>query len=139
MSKDFIKSLDTRQQCREKLPVWYGSNDNFLHGLRECLANSTDEINENFDIGEILIKLHEDNETVSIKDIGRGMPIMEKTNGKYNYELLFETLFAGTNYDNNENGKITTGTNGVGLCVLNHTSTLFEVASKNNGVYSKVT
>lgn len=138
MSKDTIKTLDTRQQCREKLPIFFGSNDNFLHGLRECLANSTDEINENFDIGEILIKLHDDNETISIKDTGRGMPIMSKTGNKFNYELLFETLFAGTNYDNHENGKITTGTNGVGLCVLNHTSTLFEVASKNNGIYSKV-
>ena len=139
MKKDTIKSLDTRQQCREKLPVWYGSNDNYLHGLRECLANSTDEINENFDKGSIIVTLHKDNKKVSIFDTGRGMPIMSKTGDKYNYELLFETLFAGTNYDNNENGKITTGTNGVGLCVLNHTSTLFEVISCNNGVQSKIT
>lgn len=139
MKKDTIKSLDTRQQCRMKLPVWYGSNDNYLHGLRECLANSTDEINENFDKGSIIVTLHKDNKKVSIFDTGRGMPIMSKTGDKYNYELLFETLFAGTNYDNNENGKITTGTNGVGLCVLNHTSTLFEVISCNNGVQSKIT
>ena len=138
MSKDKIKSQDTRQQCREKLPVWYGSNDNYLHGLRECLANSTDEINENFDKGTIVVTLHKDNKTISIFDTGRGMPIMAKTGDKFNHELLFETLFAGTNYDNNENGKITTGTNGVGLCVLNHTSTYFGVESCNNGLEAQI-
>jgi DNA gyrase subunit B len=139
MSKDTIKSLDTRQQCREKLPIFFGSNDNYLHGLRECLANSTDEINENFLKGSIIVKLHEDDKTVTIFDTGRGMPIMSKTGDKYNYQLLFETLFAGTNYDNHETGKITTGTNGVGLCVLNHTSILFEVVSCNNGTQAKIT
>ena len=28
MSKDKIKVLDTRQQCREKLPIFFGSRDN---------------------------------------------------------------------------------------------------------------
>lgn len=138
MKESKIRSLNTREQCREKLPIFYGSNDNYLHGLRECLANGVDEINENFDSGEIIISLSDNNKTISIKDSGRGIPIMSKTDGKYNYELLFETLFAGTNYDNNEIGKITTGTNGVGLCVLNHTSTLFAVKSINNGVLSEV-
>lgn len=133
-----IKSLDTRQQCREKLPVWYGSNDNYLHGLRECLANSSDEINENFDIGRMIVTISENRRRMTVRDTGRGMPLMAKTNGKYNYELLFETLFAGTNYDNNETGKTTTGTNGVGLCVLNHTSVLFEVKSINGDTYSEI-
>lgn len=138
MRKDKIRSLNTREQCREKLPIFFGSNDNYLHGLREALANSTDEINENFDSGNIDIFISDDRKTISIRDTGRGIPIMLKTEGKYNYELLFETLFAGTNYDNHETGKITTGTNGVGLCVLNHTSTLFKVQSCNNGTYAEV-
>lgn len=129
MKKDEIKSLDTRSQCREKLSVWYGSNDNYLHGFREVMANSCDEINNNFDKGIIEIELFEDLQTISVKDTGRGIPIEGKTDGKPNRVLLFETLFAGTNYDNEESGKITTGTNGVGTCVLNHTSLLFKVES----------
>ena len=129
MKKDTIKSLTTRDQCRVKISVWYGSADNYLHGFREVMANSCDEINNNFDKGIIEVELFEDLKTISVKDTGRGIPIEGKTDGKPNRVLLFETLFSGTNYDNEENGKITTGTNGVGTCVLNHTSTLFKVES----------
>lgn len=131
-NKDTIRALDTREQCRMRLPVWFGSRDNYTHGVREILANASDEISNNFDEGTIVVTLEEDEETISIFDTGRGIPINGETNGVKNYELLFLTLFSGTNYDNVENGKITTGANGVGTCVLNHTSELFEVSSIRN-------
>lgn len=130
--KDTIRALDVREQCRMRLPVWFGSRDNYTHGVREILANASDEISNNFDEGTIVVTLEEDKETISIFDTGRGIPINGETNGVKNYELLFLTLFSGTNYDNVENGKITTGANGVGTCVLNHTSELFEVSSIRN-------
>ena len=133
MGKDTIRALDTRQQCREKLPVFFGSRDNFIHGFKEVMANSSDEINNNFENGVIEVELFEDCQIISVKDSGRGIPINEYTDGVPNYVLLFETLFAGTNYDNNENGKITTGTNGCGTCVLNHTSELFQVTVARDG------
>ncbi|HAU85128.1 MAG TPA: DNA topoisomerase [Lachnospiraceae bacterium] len=138
MSKDTIKQLDTRQQCREKLPIFFGSRDNFIHGAKEVIANAIDEITNNFSSGEIEVRLFEDNRTVQVKDTGRGVPIDGKTGDKPNYVLLFETLFAGTNYDNNENNKIAVGTNGCGTCVLNHTSKLFKVTSSRNGVIHEV-
>lgn len=131
-NKDTIRALDTREQCRMRLPVWFGSRDNYTHGVREILANASDEISNNFDEGTIVVTLEEDKETISIFDTGRGIPINGETNGVKNYELLFLTLFSGTNYDNVDNGKITTGANGVGTCVLNHTSELFEVSSIRN-------
>jgi DNA gyrase subunit B len=132
-SKDQIRELTTRQQCRDKLPTWFGSRENFMHGFREVLGNAVDEVTNNFSKGIITVTLEDDMRTISVADTGRGIPIYGETNGKPNYVLLFETLFAGTNYDNNENGKITVGTNGVGTCVLNHTSTLFKVVSVRNG------
>lgn len=131
-NKDTIRALDVREQCRMRLPVWFGSRDNYTHGVREILANASDEISNNFDEGTIVVTLEEDKETISIFDTGRGIPINSETNGVKNYELLFLTLFSGTNYDNVDNGKITTGANGVGTCVLNHTSELFEVSSIRN-------
>lgn len=131
-NKDTIRALDVREQCRMRLPVWFGSRDNYTHGVREILANASDEISNNFDEGTIVVTLEEDKETISIFDTGRGIPINGETNGVKNYELLFLTLFSGTNYDNVDNGKITTGANGVGTCVLNHTSELFEVSSIRN-------
>lgn len=137
-NKDKIKALSTRAQCREKISVWYGSPDNYSHGLREVITNSIDEINNNFESGKIFVELKNDNRTVIVKDTGRGIPLDGKSlNDKgeevENYKLLFETLFAGSNYDNNENGKETGGVNGVGTCVLNHTSDLFKVISCRNG------
>ena len=133
MNKDKIKQLDTRDQCRLKLPIFYGSRDNYYHGFREVCANGIDEIVNNFDKGVLDITLHNDLETITVKDTGRGVPINLETDGIPNYKLLFETLFSGTNFDNNDNGKITTGVNGSGTCVLNHTSKLFKVISARDG------
>lgn len=133
MSKDTIKQLDTRQQCRERLSIFYGSNSNYTHGFREVMNNALDEINNNYEDGEIEVVLEDDLRTISVKDSGRGIPIDGYTDDKPNYVLLFETLFASTNYDNNENGKITAGCNGVGTCVLCHTSEIFEVTSCRSG------
>jgi DNA gyrase subunit B len=132
-NRDKIKALTTREQCRDKLPIFFGSRENYLHGLREVVGNAVDEINNNYSKGIIVVTLHEDLKTISVSDTGRGIPIDGETDGQPNYELLFETLFAGTNYDNNEHGKIAVGTNGVGTTVLNHTSTLFQVVSIKNG------
>lgn len=137
-NKDEIKALSTRAQCRDKISVWYGSSDNYCHGLKEVITNSIDEINNNFESGKVFVELKEDNETVIIEDTGRGIPLNgvslnDKGEEVENYKLLFETLFAGSNYDNNENGKETGGVNGVGTCVLNHTSDVFKVTSFRDG------
>lgn len=138
-SRDQIKALTTREQCRDKLPTWFGSRENYLHGFREVLGNGVDEVTNNFSKGYITVTLLDDMKTISVSDTGRGIPIDGETDGKPNYILLFETLFAGTNYDNNDNGKITVGTNGVGTCVLNHTSELFRVTAVKNGKRNSIT
>lgn len=137
--EDKIKQLSTHETCREKLPVFYGSREKegALHGIIEVVMNSIDEISNNFETGEITFQQYADS-TISIEDTGRGIPLDGETDGKPNYELLFDTLFAGTNYENFEKGKATTGTNGVGTCVLNHTSTKFQVFSCRNGKLTSV-
>lgn len=128
-NKDTIKSLDERQKARSKVSVWFGSKDNYYHPLKEALANACDEITNNFEKGIIKVGLSDDCKEIYVRDSGRGIPLKGKTDGKSNYELLLLTLFAGTNYDNNLNGKITTGCNGVGLTVTNYCSKIFEIES----------
>lgn len=131
-----IKKLNDREKARTKLPIFFGSFDNYTHSFLEILANARDEIINNFQQGKIIIEVEDDLQTISIFDTGRGIPLMSETDGVKNYVLLFETLFAGGNYDNIEKGKFTTGTNGVGATCTNFTSTLFEVTSyKNNIAY----
>ena len=129
MTHDKIQVLDDRQKAREKLSIWFGSNDNFYHPIKEVIANSTDEIMNNFDEGDITIELFDDNQTIKITDTGRGIPVWDKTDGVPNYELLFTRLFASTKYDEST----TTGTNGVGNTVINYTSKVFYCTSYYGG------
>lgn len=132
--EETIRRLSDREQAREKISIWFGSADNYTHPIKEVIANSTDEIINNFDSGKVSVELLDDMETIIIKDTGRGVPISGKTDGEDNYELLLLTLFAGTKYG--EGGKMDgsyTGSNGVGLTTVNYTSSVFEVESTYNG------
>lgn len=134
INSDEIRELSQREQARDKISVWYGSADNYEHGLKEVMANATDEIINNFDEGSIYVELDEDNKTITVRDTGRGVPISGQSGGKPNYELLFLQFFAGSKYGNDgmTNGAMT-GTNGSGLVTLNYTSLLFEVSSVSGG------
>lgn len=135
-SRDEIIELSTRGQARD-VSVWFGTRENFMHPLKEMIANSIDEISNNFDSGRIMIDLSDDCKKIKIRDSGRGIPIEGVTNGKENYKSLLLTLFAGTNYKNKENGKMTTGTHGLGLTVSNYCSKYLRVTSyRPDGVYS---
>lgn len=128
---DKIRILSDREKSREKISVWYGSRDNFYHGLKEVIANGTDEVINNFDSGEVSVTLNDDLQTITVSDTGRGIPLDGETDGVQNYELLFRTLFAGTKYEVTES--TSTGTNGVGNTVLCFTSSIFYVESCYNG------
>ena len=133
-NSDEIRQLSQREQARDKISVWYGSADNYEHGLKEVMANATDEIVNNFDHGDIYVELGDDNKTITVRDTGRGVPIDGISGGRPNYELLFLQFFAGSKYGNDglTEGAMT-GTNGSGLVTLNYTSLLFEVTSIYNG------
>ncbi len=76
MKKDKAKILNHREQARELLPVFYGSKDNVLHGFREVVNNAVDEIINNFECGEVIITLFDDNKTIISITIRRILEIM---------------------------------------------------------------
>lgn len=132
---DKIQILDDRQKARDKISIWFGSNTNFYHPVKEIIANSCDEIMNNFDSGVVTIKLSDDCRRISVLDSGRGIPLDGTTDGIKNYDVLFRKLFAGTKYEESED--TTTGTNGVGMAVVCMTSKYFKAASTyNNYKYS---
>lgn len=133
-----IKILNDRQQAREKLPIFFGSRDNYVHGVKELIANAADELkNHREKDGVVIVELHDSNTRISVADNGRGIPIEGVTGDVPNYELLFLTLFAGTKYDVTDS--ITTGTNGVGNTVVNYTSKYFDCVSMRNGKKYNIT
>lgn len=136
-SRDEVIKLTEREKARD-VSVWFESRNNFLHPTVELLANATDEIFNNFSSGAITVILHKDKKTIEIIDTGRGIPIGDKKDGEYNYIALLLTLFAGTNYKNDENGKVTTGEHGLGLTVVNYTSTYFRLESNTKRYFAEI-
>lgn len=133
-----IVELSEREQCRLKLPIFFGDRSNFTHSLREVLANSRDEVLNNFDNGTIYIKLYDDCETIEVFDTGRGINLQGETNGVKNYFLLLEKLWAGGNHNNLELGIASTGTNSVGLTCTNYCAEIFEATSYKDNSFLKV-
>lgn len=80
---DKIKKLDDRAQAREKLSIWYGSRDNFYHGVKELIANAADELrNHASEPGKIEVTLSNDNKRIMVSDNGRGIRIGGETDGE---------------------------------------------------------
>jgi DNA gyrase subunit B len=124
-----ITTLSDREQARQKLPVYFGSNDNFYHPIRESVVNARD-ILKNVENGKIEVILHSDKKTVTIKDNGAGLPMNGQTDGVDNYILLFLTLFSGTKM---EDGEDDAGTNGCGNTVICYTSDYMEAIVHREG------
>lgn len=123
---DKVYKLGFREQAREKIDMFFEDKSNFMHPLNEAINNADDELYNNFDKGRMRVKLHDDLQTITISDTGRGIPIYNEEQA----ELLLQTLFAGGKYDV---GDPTTGTFGCGLTATNYNSVLFECTSYLNG------
>lgn len=129
--------------------------DGAKHTLYEIIGNATDEALSGF--GNALDVVFGKDGSISIRDYGRGVPLGYNSNyGKWNYFLIYEELFAGSKYDDNQeilkkidsenkwssfNFKdfpylISIGMNGVGGACTQFTSEWFEVYSYHNGKVS---
>lgn len=137
-NRDKARALSEKEKARD-VSVWFESKSNFIHPLKELIANGTDEINNNFEKGVVTVKLEDDLQTITVSDSGRGIPLENATDdGVPYYELFLLVLFAGTNYDNEENGKITTGQHGLGLTVTNYCSSYFKIESYRENIKSSM-
>lgn len=135
-----IKQLSEKEKVRRKISVWLGASNHIavLHTVKELVGNSIDEINKG-NGSKVRVTMH-NSKTLTIEDNCQGLPLDGKNDdGVENYKLLFETLFAGTKYENGiENDNYTVGTNGVFNTVLSFSSedVTFEVARPNGNIYS---
>lgn len=97
------------------------------HTFLEILGNSIDEARAGHG-KEIIITKHA-NGSVSVRDFGRGVPMDKNKEGEYTYKKVFDELWAGGKYQNNEDGggnyEYSLGTNGVGATGTNYTSDFF--------------
>ena len=128
-----IKSLKNEDQVRLRPGVIFGTNDEAgaANGGWEIIANSIDEVREGYG-KQIRIKAWLDG-SLEVSDDGRGVPMdWNKAEGKYNWELVFCTLYASGKYDNSAYGQAL-GLNGLGATAMQYASEYFDVESVYDG------
>lgn len=118
-----IDVLENRDAVRERPGMYIGgTGENGLHHiLKEIVDNSVDEF-INGHASEIEVILHEDGETVTVKDDGRGIPVEEHPElGESSLIAILTVLHAGAKFDENAY-KASGGLHGVGAAVTNFLS-----------------
>ena len=136
-----ISALKGADQVRLKPSVMFGSNglEGCAHSAFEILSNSVDEAREGYG-DKIIITVFADH-SIEVEDFGRGVPMgYNEKEKKYNWELVYCTLYAGGKYKNNQDGAYaySLGTNGLGATATQYSSAYMQVRSYNGKEVSEM-
>lgn len=122
-NENAIESLGILGGVRAK-PASIGLEGN-NHTFLEILGNGIDEGRAGY--GTIIRVFKHKDGSVTVRDYGRGVPMGKNEKGEFTYKKVFDELWAGGKYKNNDeegggNYEYSLGTNGVGATGTNYTS-----------------
>ncbi len=130
-----IVVLKGPDRVRKRPAVIFGSDgiEGCKHSVFEILSNSIDEARDGHG-DKIIVTRYKDN-VIEVEDFGRGCPVdYNKTEGRYNWELVFCELYAGGKYDSDsDNYEYSLGLNGLGLCATQYASEFMDVEVFRDG------
>lgn len=132
-AKDIV-ALEGLEPVRKRPGMYIGgvSSAGLHHLVWEIMDNSVDEA-MNGHASEITVHLHNDGETVSVSDNGRGIPVDKHPKTKKPaLEVVLTVLHAGGKFDGNSY-KTAGGLHGVGASVVNALSKKLVAIVKRDG------
>ncbi|MBR3768541.1 MAG: DNA topoisomerase [Clostridia bacterium] len=136
-----IVALKGADKVRKRPAVIFGDDglEGCQHSVFEIISNSIDEAREGF--GNRIIVTRFLDKSIEVQDFGRGMPVDFNVNeNRYNWELLFCEMYAGSKYNNNDGGsyEYALGLNGLGLCSTQFASEYMEAEIHTSGYCYKL-
>ncbi len=140
-TEESISQLKGADRVRLRPAVIFGSDgiEGCQHAVFEILSNSIDEAREGYG-KEITVTRFLDG-SIEVLDHGRGMPMdYNEKEERYNWELLFCEMYAGSKYNTNSGGtyEYSLGLNGLGLCATQYASEYMQAEIHKNGFCYKM-
>jgi DNA gyrase subunit B len=139
-----ITALKGADRVRKRPGVMFGSDDRkgAFHTLSEIIANSLDEARAGY--GKTLTVTFHTDKSMTVLDTGRGVPMGWNTEeGRFNWDLVFNELYAGGKYvEAEEEGdteyEFPLGLNGLGSAATQYTSEFMNVISwRKDSIFKK--